>query len=87
MFSRGLDFAPVDATRLKDDTPIIVVTHGLTGGKTQPVAEYIPILIFCGIIVGSYEPYIRAILHRTCAPVEEGGFGYRAVVVNFRGCE
>lgn len=46
MFSRGLDFAPVDASCLKDDTPIIVVTHGLTGGKNQLVAEG-PILIFC----------------------------------------
>lgn len=35
---------------------------------------------------GSYEAYIRAVLVRACAPVEEGGLGYRAVVVNFRGC-
>ncbi|KAG6850229.1 hypothetical protein H0H93_016076 [Arthromyces matolae] len=62
----GLDFAPLDDSKLKDDTPIIVVKHGLTGG--------------------SYEPYVRAILHRACAPVEKGGLGYRAVVCNFRGC-
>lgn len=62
----GLDFAPVDASHLKDDSPIVVVQHGLTGG--------------------SYEPYVRVILHRICAPVEAGGFGYRAIVVNFRGC-
>jgi predicted alpha/beta-fold hydrolase len=37
-------------------------------------------------MIGSYEPYIRAILHRVCAPVEAGGFGYRAIVVNYRGC-
>ena len=37
-------------------------------------------------MLGSYEAYIRAILSRACAPIEEGGFGYRAVVVNFRGC-
>ncbi|KAG6835449.1 hypothetical protein H0H93_001371 [Arthromyces matolae] len=45
----GLDFAPLDDPTLPDDTPIIVVQHGLTGG--------------------SYEPYVRAILHRAS---EEG---------------
>ncbi|KAK0459701.1 Alpha/Beta hydrolase protein [Desarmillaria tabescens] len=62
----GLDFAPVDSSQLKPDTPIIVVQHGLTGG--------------------SYEAYVRAILYPACTPVEEGGLGYRAVVINFRGC-
>ncbi|PFH54375.1 hypothetical protein AMATHDRAFT_135563 [Amanita thiersii Skay4041] len=64
----GLDFTPAsnDASWLRDNTPIIVVKHGLTGG--------------------SYEAYIRAILSRACASVEDGGLGYRAVVVNFRGC-
>ena len=36
--------------------------------------------------IGSYEPYVRAILSRACATVEEGGLGYRGVVINFRGC-
>jgi len=62
----GLDFAPTEDPNVKDDAPIVVVMHGLTGG--------------------SYEPYVRAILHRACAPVEKGGLGYRAVVINFRGC-
>ncbi|THU83650.1 hypothetical protein K435DRAFT_733862 [Dendrothele bispora CBS 962.96] len=62
----GLDFTPPERSSLPDDTPIIVVTHGLTGG--------------------SYEGYVRAILGPACAPVEQGGLGYRAVVVNFRGC-
>ncbi|KAJ7019908.1 AB-hydrolase YheT [Mycena alexandri] len=62
----GLDFVPSDAAMAKDDAPIIVVQHGLTGG--------------------SHEPYVRAILAPACTPVEQGGLGYRAVVVNFRGC-
>ncbi|KAJ6494883.1 AB-hydrolase YheT [Mycena vitilis] len=62
----GLDFAPSDASTVRDDAPIIVVQHGLTGG--------------------SHEPYVRAILAPACTPVEQGGLGYRAVVVNFRGC-
>jgi hypothetical protein len=36
---------------------------------------------------GSFESYVRAVLAPACSPVEEGGLGYRAVVVNFRGCE
>jgi len=65
----GLDFAPADPENnphLKDDTPIIVVQHGLTGG--------------------SYESYVRAILSRAILPKDKGGLGYRAVVINFRGC-
>lgn len=65
----GLDFAPVDDKSnpyLRDDTPIIVVQHGLSGG--------------------SYESYVRAILSRAILPKEKGGLGYRAVVINFRGC-
>jgi hypothetical protein len=30
---------------------------------------------------------VRVILSRACAPVEKGGLGYRAVVINFRGCK
>ncbi|KAF9005631.1 AB-hydrolase YheT [Cyathus striatus] len=62
----GLDFTPPNSTHLRDDTPIVVVQHGLTGG--------------------SYESYVRAILSKACAKVEDGGLGYRAVVINFRGC-
>ena len=38
------------------------------------------------VMIGSFESYVRAILSRACAPVEEGGLGYRAAVINFRGC-
>ncbi|KAF7312384.1 AB hydrolase-1 domain-containing protein [Mycena indigotica] len=62
----GLDFAPPDSPDIPDDTPIIVVQHGLTGG--------------------SHEPYVRSVLAPATAPVDRGGLGYRAVVVNFRGC-
>ena len=30
---------------------------------------------------------MRSILAPACTPPDEGGLGYRAVVVNFRGCE
>ncbi|KAH8107096.1 AB-hydrolase YheT [Cristinia sonorae] len=39
-----------------------------------------------GLTGGSHEHYVRAALTRLCAPVEAGGLGARAVVLNFRGC-
>ncbi|KAI0646954.1 AB-hydrolase YheT [Trametes meyenii] len=63
----GIDFTPpAQELTLKDDTPVIVVLHGLTGG--------------------SHESYVRSILAPACTPVEQGGLGYRGIVVNFRGC-
>ncbi|KAE8221665.1 hypothetical protein CF319_g5011 [Tilletia indica] len=50
----------------QDDTPTLIVTHGLTGGSS--------------------ESYVRNVLHALCSPKAEGGKGYRAVVVNSRGC-
>jgi predicted alpha/beta-fold hydrolase len=32
LYLRGLDFAPVDSASLKDDVPIVIVQHGLSGG-------------------------------------------------------
>ncbi|TDL27452.1 AB-hydrolase YheT [Rickenella mellea] len=63
----GLDFTPpVSERTVKDDVPIIVVLHGLTGG--------------------SYESYVRGILVPAVTPKDDGGLGFRGVVVNFRGC-
>jgi len=80
---RGLDFAPFDSSRLNDDTPIIVVMHGLTGGMTRISVEK---KSYSYVRIGSYESYVRAILVPACTPVAQGGLGFRAVVVNFRGC-
>lgn len=38
-------------------------------------------------MLGSHESYVRAILAPVCTPVEQGGLGYRGIVVNFRGCK
>ncbi|KAI0776567.1 AB-hydrolase YheT [Trametes elegans] len=46
-----------------------------------------PIVVaFHGLTGGSNEAYVRSIIAPATAPIEEGGLGYRAVVVNFRGC-
>ncbi|KAL0058831.1 hypothetical protein AAF712_014458 [Marasmius tenuissimus] len=62
---RGLDFTTGFDDKA-EDSPIVVVLHGLTGG--------------------SYEQYVRGVLYPACSPVEKGGLGYRAVVMNYRGC-
>jgi hypothetical protein len=50
-----------------DDTPIVVILHGITGS--------------------SQEAYTRASVNALTTPSSQGGPGYRAVVLNFRGCE
>jgi predicted alpha/beta-fold hydrolase len=37
-------------------------------------------------VTGSHESYVRSVLAPACTPVEQGGLGYRGVVLNFRGC-
>ncbi|KAF9480144.1 AB-hydrolase YheT [Pholiota conissans] len=64
-------------------------TLGLDWAPTDQstVADDAPIVVVQhGLTGGSYEAYVRAILSRACAPPEKGGLGYRAVVINFRGC-
>ncbi|KAJ1305168.1 hypothetical protein OPQ81_000199 [Rhizoctonia solani] len=44
------------------------------------------IVVLHGLSGGSHESYVRSILSEACASPGDGGLGYRAVVVNFRGC-
>ncbi|EIW85205.1 AB-hydrolase YheT [Coniophora puteana RWD-64-598 SS2] len=53
---------------------------------TQCEADAPMIVVLHGLTGGSYESYVRAILAPACSPLSEQGLGYRAVVVNFRGC-
>jgi uncharacterized protein len=80
---RGLDFAPIDDSTLRDDTPILVVQHGLTGGLSYREQYF---TFQTDKYTGSYEPYLKAIVARVVEPPERGGLGYRAIVVHFRGC-
>ncbi|KAF8582691.1 AB-hydrolase YheT [Ramaria rubella] len=44
------------------------------------------VVVLHGLTGGSYESYVRSILAFTCSAKEQGGLGYRGVVMNFRGC-
>lgn len=63
-----------------------MVLHGLTGGLFIYLYTILigPDLVFP--VLGSQESYIRNILVPAVSPIDQGGLGYRAVVVNFRGC-
>jgi hypothetical protein len=63
-----------------------VVLHGLTGGLFTCLYTVAigPDSVFS--VLGSQESYVRNILVPAVTPVDQGGLGYRAVVVNFRGC-
>jgi len=80
---RGLDFTPPDEQVVSEQAPCIVVTHGLTGGARVFNLRQSLLSI---LLSGSYESYVKSILAPACTPVKDGGLGYRAVVVNFRGC-
>lgn len=86
----GVDFTPpATAGRVFDKrTPVIVILHGITGGtlvKHWSVASKAQWFLIYATI-GSHTEYVRNIVAPAVATAEEGGLGYRAVVVNFRGC-
>ena len=39
-----------------------------------------------GLTGGSHEAYVRAVLANVTPNTDAGGLGFRAVVLNFRGC-
>ncbi|KAJ7594733.1 Alpha/Beta hydrolase protein [Mycena floridula] len=62
-------------------------TLGLDMTPAKELPETTPIIVVMhGLTGGSYEAYLRAVLAPACSPVSKGGLGYRAIVVNFRGC-
>ncbi|KAL4067606.1 Alpha/Beta hydrolase protein [Scleroderma yunnanense] len=70
--------------RLKDGGTIGLDFTPVDSGHMAPDTPIVVVLH--GLTGGSYESYVRAILSPACLPTSEGGLGYRAVVVNFRGC-
>ncbi|KAF7327693.1 AB hydrolase-1 domain-containing protein [Mycena kentingensis (nom. inval.)] len=85
------DFSNVD--RVWYQRRLLRLVDGGTLGLdfTPPEAASVPadapiLVVQHGLTGGSHEPYVRSILAPACTPVERGGLGYRAVVINFRGC-
>ncbi|KAI0655786.1 AB-hydrolase YheT [Cubamyces menziesii] len=86
------DFSTVD--RVVYERKLIRLVDGgtLSLDFTPPEDErYLPddtpiVVAFHGLTGGSNEAYVRSIISPATAPRHAGGLGYRAVVVNFRGC-
>ncbi|RDX46046.1 AB-hydrolase YheT [Lentinus brumalis] len=55
--------------------------------RSHPIAHGENVLFVThGLTGGSHEAYIRAVLSRVTPDRASGGLGFRAVVLNFRGC-
>ncbi|KAJ7632595.1 Alpha/Beta hydrolase protein [Roridomyces roridus] len=85
------DFSKVDP--LQYDRHLLRLRDGGTLGldfapaDSSNLSRETPIIVVLhGLTGGSYESYVRSVLAPACKSVREGGLGYRAVVVNFRGC-
>ncbi|KAF9227946.1 AB-hydrolase YheT [Gyrodon lividus] len=70
--------------RLKDGGTLGLDFTPVDDGDMPPETPIV--VVMHGLTGGSHESYVRAILAPACRPVSQGGLGYRAVVVNFRGC-
>ncbi|KAI0736968.1 AB-hydrolase YheT [Fomitopsis betulina] len=86
------DFSNIDRVEY-DRTLLRTLDGGTIGLDSTPTAdecdlpEDAPIVVVLhGLTGGSHESYVRAILAPVCTPIEQGGLGYRGIVVNFRGC-
>ncbi|KAI0273609.1 Alpha/Beta hydrolase protein [Gloeopeniophorella convolvens] len=87
------DFSQVDRVvydrkylELKDGGTIGLDFAPAAAECRMPGAEAPTIVILHGLTGNSHEAYVRAVVASAVASVNDGGLGYRAVVVNFRGC-
>lgn len=62
-----------------DETPISKDASDLSPDTPIVVVQH-------GLTGGSYEAYIRCVLNGVHTSKRQGGLGYRAIVINFRGC-
>ncbi|KAK0551964.1 hypothetical protein OC845_001937 [Tilletia horrida] len=64
-----------------------LISLDITAFEPEDESSTNPTLIVThGLTGGSSESYVRSVLNPLCAPKNQGGKGYRAVVVNSRGC-
>ncbi|KAI0828163.1 AB-hydrolase YheT [Trametes gibbosa] len=92
MYSSIGDFTKVDTVvyerkflQLPDQGIVTVDVSPPFTAQSISSAENV-LLVAHGLTGGSHEAYVRAVLARTTPSKEEGGLGFRAVVLNFRGC-
>ncbi|ESK94648.1 lipid metabolism-related [Moniliophthora roreri MCA 2997] len=62
----ALDFAPIDHTQFNDETPIIVVQHGLSGGSYEPYLKAIVSRVIAPKGHGGLGYRVVVVHHRGC---------------------
>lgn len=73
----GLDISP----------PTLADSEEELKAKRHPAANGLPTVVCLhGLTGGSHESYVRNCFAHLTKPKDQGGLGYRAIVVNFRGC-
>ena len=81
----AIDITPPLSEDPVDSRPILVCMHGLTGGSHESVGWLSPFARFL-YSRSSCIQYIRSVLSDLTAPKEQGGHGWRGIVVTSRGC-
>ncbi|KIP07410.1 hypothetical protein PHLGIDRAFT_105769 [Phlebiopsis gigantea 11061_1 CR5-6] len=83
------DFTKVNVVEF-ERTLLCTADGGTVGLDFTPSSETAPdapiLVVLTGLTGGSYESYIRAVLEPAYRSIQQGGLGYRAVIINFRGC-
>lgn len=73
----GLDISP----------PSLADSEEQLKAQQHPAADGLPTVVCLhGLTGGSHESYVRNCFTHLTKPTDEGGLGYRGIVVNFRGC-
>ncbi|SNX85442.1 related to putative acyltransferase [Melanopsichium pennsylvanicum] len=73
----GLDISP----------PSLADSEEQLKAANHPAGDGLPTVVCLhGLTGGSHESYVRNCFHHLTKPTCQGGLGYRAIVVNFRGC-
>ncbi|OSC96495.1 AB-hydrolase YheT [Trametes coccinea BRFM310] len=92
MYSSVADFSKVDPV-VYERRFLQLPDHGIVAVDISPPLATRPLsagedLLFVahGLTGGSHEAYVRAVLARVIPSKNAGGLGFRAVVLNFRGC-
>ncbi|KAI0705536.1 AB-hydrolase YheT [Earliella scabrosa] len=92
MYSSVADFSRVDPITYERKLLELPDKGILAIDITPPIASQSisagenVLLVAHGLTGGSHEAYVRAVLSRVTPSKQAGGLGFRAVVLNFRGC-
>ncbi|CDO78054.1 Carbohydrate-Binding Module Family 1 protein [Trametes cinnabarina] len=92
MYSSIADFSKVDPVmyerrflKLPDQGIVAVDISPPFASRPLSTGEDL-LFVAHGLTGGSHEAYIRALLARAIPSKQSGGLGFRAIVLNFRGC-